>query len=90
MLTSCLRLSARADGLRYEDVLVVTPDIDAALRRMDPYDVDMRNKRLKRAADLSVKHTYLPYELQEKHDPWADSSAFPHPGVRSSEAPAGR
>ena len=52
---------------------MVTPDIDEALRRMDPYEVDMRNKRLKRAADLSVKHTYLPYELQEKHDPWADS-----------------
>eukprot|EP01043_Picozoa_sp_COSAG02_P081149 COSAG02_NODE_19663_length_870_cov_2.400778_2_plen_65_part_01 len=57
--------------------MVVTPDIDQALRRMDPYDVDMRNKRLKRAADLSVKHTYLPYELQEKHDPWADSSTPP-------------
>lgn len=80
-LTSCLRLliPACADGLRYEDVMVVTPDIDTALRRMDPYDVDMRNKRLKRAADLSVKHTYLPYELQEKHDPWADSSALPRP-----------
>ena len=22
--------------------------------------------------DLSLKHTYLPYEMQEAHDPWAD------------------
>ena len=36
-----------ADGLRHEDVMVVTPDIDEALRRMDPYELDMRNKRLK-------------------------------------------
>jgi hypothetical protein len=67
--------------------MVVTPDIDEALRRMDPYDLDMRNKRLKRAADLSVKHTYLPYELQEKHDPWADSSTF-HTCVCSAKAPS--
>jgi hypothetical protein len=70
---------APADGLRHEDVIVVTPDVNEALRRMDPYEVDMRNKRLKRAADLGVKHTYLPYELQAAHDPWADSSKLPTP-----------
>ena len=75
LLAKAAALAPRADGLRHEDVMVVTPDVDAALRRMDPYEVDMRNKRLKRAADLSVKHTYLPYELQAKHDPWAESSA---------------
>jgi len=60
-------------------VIVVTSDVDTALRRMDKHDLDMRNKRLKRAADLSLKHTYLPYEMQEQHDPWADSSARPPP-----------
>ena len=55
----------------------MTSDVDTALRRMDKHDLDMRNKRLKRAADLSLKHTYLPYEMQEQHDPWADSSARP-------------
>ena len=57
----------------------MTSDVDTALRRMDKHDLDMRNKRLKRAADLSLKHTYLPYEMQEQHDPWADSSARPPP-----------
>lgn len=57
----------------------MTPDVNEALRRMDPYDVDMRNKRLKRAADLGVKHTYLPYDLQAANDPWADASAFRTP-----------
>ena len=60
-------------------MIVVTSDVDTALRRMDKHDLDMRNKRLKRAADLSLKHTYLPYEMQEQHDPWADSSARPPP-----------
>ena len=58
---------------------MVTSDVDTALRRMDKHDLDMRNKRLKRAADLSLKHTYLPYEMQEQHDPWADARAHPPP-----------
>ena len=62
-------------------MIVVTSDVDTALRRMDKHDLDMRNKRLKRAADLSLKHTYLPYEMQEQHDPWADSSAPPSLGA---------
>ena len=57
----------------------MTSDVDTALRRMDKHDLDMRNKRLKRAADLSLKHTYLPYEMQEQHDPWADARAHPYP-----------
>lgn len=70
--------------------MVVTPDMDAALRRMDKYELDMRNKRLKRAADLSVKHTYLPYELQETHDPWADSSTSPAAVLSRASAVADR
>ena len=66
----------RKYGLRYEDVIVVTPDVDTAIRRMeveDPAAVELRNKRLKRAMDLGLKHTYLPAEMQAAHDPWADS-----------------
>ena len=61
----------------------MTSDVDTALRRMDKHDLDMRNKRLKRAADLSLKHTYLPYEMQEQHDPWADARAHPPPRLPS-------
>ena len=66
----------RKYGLRYEDVIVVTPDVDTAIRRMeveDPAAVELRNKRLKRAMDLGLKHTYMPAEMQAAHDPWADS-----------------
>ena len=79
-MTCLLRRSVGAElrkyGLRYEDVIVVTPDVDTAIRRMeveDPAAVELRNKRLKRAMDLGLKHTYLPAEMQAAHDPWADS-----------------
>ena len=64
----------------------MTKDVSEAFDRIPKYEMDMRNKRLKRAADLSLKHTYLPYELQDAHDPWADycppSLSPPSPGLR--------
>lgn len=51
---------------------MVTKDVAAALDSCDMHELDMRNKRLKRAADLNVKHTYLPAELQEGFDVWED------------------
>jgi hypothetical protein len=70
-------------GLRHQDVLVVTKDVVETLDRMPKAELDMRNKRLKRAADLSLKHTYLPYDLQEAHDPWADYSKNVSPRLPS-------
>ena len=39
-------------------------DIKEALNRLPREVVDARNQRLKRAMDLSMKHEYLPKDLQ--------------------------
>lgn len=39
-------------------------DIKEALNRLPREIVDARNQRLKRAIDLSMKHEYLPDDLQ--------------------------
>ena len=39
-------------------------------------DVDHRMQRLKRAMDLSMKHTYLPKDLQEIQTPY---DSYLHP-----------
>lgn len=39
-------------------------DIKEALARLPREIVDARNQRLKRAMDLSMKHQYLPEDLQ--------------------------
>lgn len=39
-------------------------DIKEALNRLPKEVVDARNQRLKRAMDLSMKHQYLPEDLQ--------------------------
>ena len=39
-------------------------DVAEALKRLPQSVKDDRNQRLKRAIDLSMKHTYLPKDLQ--------------------------
>ena len=39
-------------------------DIKEAMNRLPREVVDTRNQRLKRAMDLSMKHEYLPKDLQ--------------------------
>ena len=53
-------------GLRYDDLYDPYYDIDVkeALNRLPREIVDARNQRLKRAMDLSMKHKYLPDDLQ--------------------------
>jgi ubiquinol-cytochrome c reductase subunit 7 len=47
-------------GLQYEDLLVETPAVNEALRRL-PHDMLVaRDQRIKRAFDLSHKKVYLP------------------------------
>lgn len=54
------------EGLRYDDLYdpMYDLDINEALNRLPREIVDARNQRLKRAMDLSLKHTYLPEDLQ--------------------------
>ncbi|WVZ62368.1 hypothetical protein U9M48_012126 [Paspalum notatum var. saurae] len=56
----------RKYGLRYDDLYDPYSDLDIkeALARLPREVVDARNQRLKRAMDLSLKHLYLPDELQ--------------------------
>lgn len=58
--------SLRKYGLRYDDLLdpLQDPDTAEALRRIPKEEYDMRQQRLKRAMDASLKHTPLPRELQ--------------------------
>merc|ERR1711934_211521 len=56
-------------GLRYEDVLVETPEVREALRRMSPEAAEGRTMRYRRAVDLSFKKTYLPEGTQAKLAP---------------------
>lgn len=55
-------------GLRYDDLFDPMEDLDIkeALARLPREIVDARNQRLKRAMDLSMKHEYLPKDLQVK------------------------
>ena len=53
-------------GLRYDDLYDPYFDLDIkeALGRLPREVVDARIQRLKRAMDLSMKHQYLPDDLQ--------------------------
>ncbi|XP_010493801.1 PREDICTED: cytochrome b-c1 complex subunit 7-2-like [Camelina sativa] len=56
----------RRYGLRYDDLYDPLYDLDIkeSLNRLPREIVDARNQRLKRAMDLSMKHEYLPADLQ--------------------------
>lgn len=61
----------RRYGLRYDDLLNEYDDeVKHALSKLPPEEIELRNKRLKRAMDLDLKKTYLSAELQEKEDVW--------------------
>lgn len=59
-------------GLRYEDLYdpQMDLDVDEALKRLPQDVVDARNQRLKRAIDISMKHSELPKDMQEKQTPF--------------------
>ncbi|KAF7817229.1 cytochrome b-c1 complex subunit 7-2 [Senna tora] len=62
----------RKYGLRYDDLFDPYYDLDVkeALNRLPREIVDARNQRLKRAMDLSMKHEYLPEDLQAMQTPF--------------------
>ncbi|KAI4337346.1 hypothetical protein L6164_015775 [Bauhinia variegata] len=59
-------------GLRYDDLYDPYYDLDVkeSLNRLPREIVDARNQRLKRAMDLSMKHEYLPEDLQAMQTPF--------------------
>ncbi|KAL1532437.1 cytochrome b-c1 complex subunit 7-like [Salvia divinorum] len=62
----------RRYGLRHDDLFDPMYDLDVkeALSRLPREIVDARNQRLKRAMDLSLKHEYLPEDLQAMQTPF--------------------
>ncbi|XP_068653132.1 cytochrome b-c1 complex subunit 7-2, mitochondrial-like [Aristolochia californica] len=70
----CKALSKRLRkyGLRYDDLYDPYYDLDIkeAMARLPREIVDARNQRLKRAMDLSMKHEYLPEDLQAIQTPF--------------------
>ncbi|KAL2898400.1 Cytochrome b-c1 complex subunit 7-2 [Bienertia sinuspersici] len=62
----------RKYGLRFDDLYDPLEDLDIkeALDRLPREIVDARNQRLKRAIDLSMKHEYLPDDLQAMQTPF--------------------
>ncbi|CAA2959047.1 cytochrome b-c1 complex subunit 7 [Olea europaea subsp. europaea] len=62
----------RRYGLRYDDLYDPKYELDVkeALNRLPREIVDARNQRLKRAIDLSMKHEYLPEDLQAMQTPF--------------------
>ncbi|CAM0877054.1 unnamed protein product [Alopecurus aequalis] len=70
MLTVSSRL--KKYGLRYDDLYDPYFDLDIkeAISRLPQEVVDARIQRLKRAMDLSMKHQYLPDDLQALQTPF--------------------
>ena len=56
-------------GVRYEDLLIENDDNQKALSWQDSGTIAMRDRRIKRAIDLSMKHTYLPDHVAAVQDP---------------------
>jgi len=56
-------------GLKYDDLLIEQQDVMKALGRIDKTTLVERERRIKRAFDLSAKRKELPRELQA-YDPF--------------------
>uniref|UniRef100_A0A7S1MZT3 Cytochrome b-c1 complex subunit 7 n=3 Tax=Eukaryota TaxID=2759 RepID=A0A7S1MZT3_9EUKA len=59
-------------GLRYDDLLDPNMNLDVkeALNRLPQSEIDLRNQRIKRAIDISQKHTELPDEFKKLQTPF--------------------
>jgi ubiquinol-cytochrome c reductase subunit 7 len=56
-------------GMRYEDLLIEDDDLYKAHAWADKETMAMRDRRIKRAVDMSMKHTHLPKEIAALQDP---------------------
>jgi ubiquinol-cytochrome c reductase subunit 7 len=62
--------SLKKYGLRYEDIIVPEhPDVVNALRFIPEAERVARERRVRRAMLLSLKHEYLPKEIQAVQTP---------------------
>lgn len=62
--------SLKQYGLRYEDVMMAEdPFVKGALKYIPKKEVVLRQRRLKRAMDLSLKHQALPAAIQDIQEP---------------------
>lgn len=52
------------------------------MRRLPQSELDARNQRLKRAMDLSMKHSYLSKEMQVRPSPFLGPPGSPLPSER--------
>ncbi|ETW08766.1 hypothetical protein H310_01284 [Aphanomyces invadans] len=57
-------------GLRYDDALVETAEVQRAVHWLNRDQSLARTRRLSRAADLSFKRAYLPEEIQNIQEPF--------------------
>jgi len=57
-------------GLRYEDLILETPDVQEALRLLPKEEKILRHRRILRASDLQSKHEELPKHIQEIQNPF--------------------
>ena len=64
-------------GLKYNDILnEALPDVQTAVNRMDPEMRSQRDRRIKRALDISFKKKPLPMDIQKTLfplDPYIDN-----------------
>lgn len=60
--------AAAGPGLKYQDLIVETPEVQKALSRLPEDVIVARDRRFKRALDISFKRKPLPEEHQEKID----------------------
>jgi ubiquinol-cytochrome c reductase subunit 7 len=64
-------------GIKYDDALVDTPAVQTALEWITKEQYISRTRRIARAADCSMKRSYLPEEIQEIQKPF-DGYLYDH------------
>ncbi len=57
-------------GLKYDDIIIETPEVKKALERCSPAVVQSRYRRIIRAHDISCKQSFLPPADQATFNPF--------------------
>ncbi|GAB5030435.1 cytochrome b-c1 complex subunit 7-2-like [Nannochloropsis oceanica] len=56
-------------GLRYQDLFIEDPAVIKAVHHLSPEEQVSRERRIKRAIEISLKKKYLPTDLQKMQTP---------------------
>ncbi len=67
----------RQKGLKYDDILMESPEVKNALERCSPAVVQSRYRRIIRAHDISCKQSFLPPADQATFNPFESYLAKP-------------